>query len=266
MEKKKILITGAGSGLGKQAAITLASRGHKVYATVHFENQIEDIEKIKKEKNLDIECFKLDILLKEDREKIANYDIDVFISNAAIGDSGSISEVSVDRIENVMETNVFSSIKLIQIVLRRMIEINKKGRIIVISSLVGRIPMAFLGPYCMSKFAIEGYATCLRKEMKQLPNAKIDVCMIEPGAYATGFNKDNNEKKYTWMEEVSYFKDILPKLKVKQEKMWNLLEVKPYNSIISQYVKATETKHLRARYTAPKLQSFFIQLGRILGM
>lgn len=266
MKKKKVLITGAGSGLGKQAAIELAKRGHKVYATVHYENQIESIVKIKEQYSLDIECFKLDILLKEDREKIKDYDIDVLICNAGIGDSGSISEVSVDRIENVMETNVFSSIKLIQVVLRRMIEVKKQGRIIVISSLVGRIPMPFLGPYCMSKFAIEGYASVLRKEMKQLPNAKIDVCMIEPGAYATGFNKANNEKKYTWMEKNSYFKDILPKLKIQQEKIWNLLEVKPYNSIIRQYVKATETKHLRARYTAPKLQSFFVQLGRILGM
>lgn len=266
MNKKNILITGAGSGLGKQAALELAKRGHKVYATVHYENQIEDIEKIKIENNLDIECFKLDILLQEDRELIKDYDIDVLICNAAIGDSGSICEVSVDRIENVMETNIFSSIKLLQIVIRRMIEVKHQGRIIVMSSLVGRIPMAFLGPYCMSKFAIEGYASCLRKEMKQLPNAKIDVCMIEPGAYATGFNKENNEKKYTWMEENSYFRDILPQLKIKQEKMWNLLEVKPYDSIVKQYIKAVEAKHLRARYTAPKLQSFFIQIGRILGM
>ena len=147
-----------------------------------------------------------------------------------------------------------------------MIEIKHEGRIIIISSLVGRIPMAFLGPYCMSKFAIEGYATCLYKEMKQLPKANIDVCMIEPGAYKTGFNKENCDKKYTWMNETSYFKDLLPTLKKKEEIIWNLIEQKNYNSVIKQYVKAVETNHLRLRYTAPKFQAFFVQLARILGM
>ena len=266
MKTKKILITGSGSGLGKEAAICLARRGHKVYATAEYEDQIKDLEEIKDRENLDMECFKLDILLKEDREKIKDYDIDVLICNAAIGDSGSICELPVDRIENVMETNVFSSIKLIQLVLKRMIEIKHEGRIIIISSLVGRIPMAFLGPYCMSKFAIEGYATCLYKEMKQLPKANIEVCMIEPGAYKTGFNKENCEKKYEWMNENSYFKDILPTLKKKEEIIWNLIEQKNYNSVIKQYVKAVETKHLKLRYTSPKFQAFFVQLGRILGM
>ena len=40
----------------------------------------------------------------------------------------------------------------------------------------------------------------LRAEMKKLDGTKIQVCMIEPGAYATGFNKENNEKKFKWMQ------------------------------------------------------------------
>ena len=79
MKKKKILITGAGSGLGKQAAIALAKRGHTVYATVQFENQINELNKLKEEYNLNMECFKLDILLMEGREKVCNYDIVVLI-------------------------------------------------------------------------------------------------------------------------------------------------------------------------------------------
>ena len=67
--KKTILITGAGTGLGKEASIALAKRGHKVYATVRYENEIEDLLKIAKMDKLDIEAFKLDILKKQDREK-----------------------------------------------------------------------------------------------------------------------------------------------------------------------------------------------------
>lgn len=264
MVKRKILITGSGSGLGKMAAIALARRGHKVYATTQYENQCEELNKIANKENLDLKSFKLDILLEEDRNKILNIDFDTLINNAAIGDSGSVSEIRVDRFENVFETNVFSSIKLTQIAIKKFIS-NKYGRIIFISSLAGRIPFPFLAPYCSSKFAIEGFVTCLKLEMKKIDYAKIEVGIIEPGAYATGFNKENNEKKYTWMKDNSYFKYKLNNLKYREEKLWNFMESKNFSSIIKQYIKAVEDKHLRYRYTAPKTQAIFIQLCRILG-
>lgn len=99
--------------------------------------------------------------------------------------------------------------------------------------------------------------------MRLLPNNHIDVCVIEPGAYATGFNKENNEKKYTWMGKNSYFYPILNSLKKIEEKVWNFIEIKPFHSIIRKYIKTVETPHLRHRYMAPWYQSMFIQLGRI---
>lgn len=177
--KKSILITGAGTGLGKQASIELAKRGHKVYASVRYENEIEDLMSIAKANSLDLEAFKLDILSKEDREKIQNYNFDVLICNAAIGDSGSVADIEVYRIRRVFETNVFCNIETVQVAIKNMIN-NKKGRIIFLSSLAGRIPFAFLSPYCASKFAIECFATCLRKEMKKLKTANIEVGIIEP--------------------------------------------------------------------------------------
>lgn len=57
--------------------------------------------------------------------------------------------------------------------------------------------MPFLSPYCASKFALEGFGICLNQEMKilnKLSDTNIKVSLIEPGAYATGFNKENNEK------------------------------------------------------------------------
>lgn len=266
MKIQKIFITGAGSGLGKEAAITLARRGHIVYAAVHYENQIEDIQQIAKNENLKLEAFKLDILIPEDRKLISNYDIDVFIANSAIGDSGSVSEIDINRIKKVFETNVFCNLITIQIALKNMIQNKHIGRIIIISSLVGRIPIKFLSPYCSSKFALEGFATCLRQELKQLPNCNIDVIIIEPGAYATGFNEENVCKKYEWMKEKSYFKEILPIIKEKDKKLWHFLNQKPFTPIIKKYVKAVETKFPKKRYYAPWWQALGVQICRIFGM
>lgn len=266
MNRKTVLITGAGTGLGKQAAIALAKRGHKVIATTHYEDEATKMNEIASKENIDIISFKLDILEEKDRLEVLKYDIDVFIANAAIGDSGSVSEVFVSRIEEVFNTNVFANMKLAQVVLAQMIKNNKNGRIVFLSSLAGRIPMPFLAPYCASKATIEVLATCLRNELKLLKNVNVEIAVIEPGAYATGFNKENNSQKYEWMKQDSYFIKIVDKIQYYEEKIWNLIEVKPYTSIIKRYIKVVETKKLKHRYSAPVIQTFFVQLGRIIGM
>lgn len=265
MNKEKILITGAGSGLGKEAALALARRGHTVYATARYDTEVDKLKKQAKDENIDLRSFKLDILLDEDRNKLLNIDFNILVNNAAIGDSGSVSEIRVDRFENVFETNVFSNIKITQIALKKLIE-EKKGKVIFVSSLFGRISYPFLAPYCASKFAIEAFASSLRKELKGLDGTNIQVGIIEPGAYATGFNKENNDKKFEWMQRESYFRYKWQDIKEKEEKIFNFLERKKFDTIINQYIKAVECNKLKHRYTAPKSQAFFIQLGRIFGM
>ena len=265
---KKVFITGAGSGLGYQAAISLARRGHTVYASVHYENQINSLIEISNRENLNLIVFKLDVLIPKERELILNYDIDVFISNAAIGNSGSVSDISIYKVESVFNTNIFANLNIIQLALQNMIKIKKEGRIVILSSLVGRIPMPFLSPYCASKFALEGFGTCLNQEMKilnKLSGTNIKVSLIEPGAYATGFNKENNNKKYEWMYTNSYFSPYTDLIRKYEIKIWNFLEQKPYNSIVKKYIRAVEDSHPKFRYSAPWWQSFFVQLGRIIG-
>ena len=129
--------------------------------------------------------------------------------------------------------------------------------------------MPFLSPYCSSKFALEGFGACLKQEMKllkRLSGCDVDVCLIEPGAYATGFNKENNNKKYEWMYDNSYFSNYCELIRKWEIRIWNFLEQKPYTSIINKYIKAVEAKKPKFRYTAPWWQAFFVQIGRILGM
>lgn len=265
MITKKVVITGAGSGLGKEAAIMLSKRGHEVISTTQYEKQAKELNILARDSKLPITSFKLDINDKNDRELLNEIDFDVLINNAAIGDSGSIADIDVNRIEKVFETNVFSNIKVTQIALKKLIE-KKRGRVIFLSSLAGLVSMPFLGPYCSSKYAIEGFASSLRKEMKKLDGVNIGVGIIEPGAYATGFNKENNDKKYEWMYKDSYFKYKWKDIKEKETRFWNFIEKKDFNSIIKQYIKAVEDKNVKFRYTAPIMQALTVQIIQFLGI
>jgi len=267
-EKQTACITGAGSGLGKEAAIKIAKRGHKVIACVLYEEQINELNKIKEKEKLDLEIIRIDITDEEDRNKLSEYNIDVFISNAAIADSGSIAEIDVKRIEDVFKVNVFSNIRLSQLVLKNMIGKKKKGKIVFLSSQIGRIALPFLGPYSSSKFAIEGFASCLRDEMKilnKLEKTNIQVSIIEPGSYATGFNMETGNKKYGWMYKNSYFKNHIDLIRKVEQKVWEFTELDTYDSIIKKYIKVVEGKKLKHRYYAPWYQALGIQMLRILG-
>lgn len=255
---KTILITGAGSGLGKLASIELAKRGHFVYATTHTDLQAIELNNLSKFCNLPISSFKLDILSSEDRNIARNLDFDVLINNAAIGDSGSACDISIDRYRNVFETNVFSSLELTQIVLSNMIA-KGSGRIIFISSLAGKYSIPFLSPYCSSKFALEGIIPCLDKEVKYLKDVKIPIILIEPGAYSTGFNQKNISKQFIYMRNDSYFKNYCKQLKRKQFNYFRFRESKNFYPIINQYILAVEDETPKKRYTAPVIQSCYVK-------
>ena len=213
MKTKTILITGAGSGIGHDAAIALAKRGHKVFATTFT---IEQSENLKNEiGNLPIETFKLDITDSNEQILISNYEIDVLINNAGIGETGPLAEIPMERVRANFETNVFGTLAVTQIALQQMMK-RESGTVITVSSTAGRIPRAFLSPYSMTKYALSGGFAAMREEMHQLfPN--IHIALIEPGAFATGFNKRMMNKKYEWLDNSKFFSKLIPKLKKSEE-------------------------------------------------
>lgn len=203
MSKKTILITGAGSGLGKGAAIGLAKIGHKIIAGVHKWEQktrfLEDAEKEGVEKN--IEIIKLDILDYMDCEKAWSYEIDILVSNAGIGHSGPVSEMPVGLIREVMETNVFSNLEFAQPFIRQMVE-KGKGKLIFVSSIAGLTTAPYLGAYHASKFALEAIVQSLRDELVPMG---ISVATINPGPYETGFNDRMYDSYEQWFDEDVHF-------------------------------------------------------------
>ena len=262
--QKTILITGAGTGIGRDAAFALAARGHRVIATTFNVAQADALDQLAKQRTLQLEVFKLDITVPQDREQVLSLDIDVLINNAAVGESGSLAEVDMDRVRRAFEINVFATLELTQLALRGMIA-RERGTVLLVSSIAGRLPMPFLMPYSMTKFALSAAGAGLRAELDKL-NKNVHVALIEPGAIHTGFNQAMTDRKYAWMGEQSYFKHLVAKLKAEEKRTFDFLEARDTRSIVAQIVKASEARRPKLRYVAPWVQGFFVWVARVFGV
>ena len=177
---KTVLITGAGSGFGRGAATELAKRGHQVIAGVETEGQAAELGAACPE----LTVAKLDVTSAQDVASVDRWDIDVFIANAARGQTGPLSVLPLERLRAVFEVNVFGTFAVTQRVAAAMRR-KRAGRILIVSSIAGVRAGVGSGPYAMTKHALQAFGTSLRAEL--IPFG-VDVALINPGPYATGFN------------------------------------------------------------------------------
>jgi short-subunit dehydrogenase len=261
--RKTILITGAGTGIGRDAAFALAAKGHTVLATTLSEAQAATLRAECAQRGQHLEVFKLDITDAADRALLLGRTIDVLINNAGMGESGSLAEVDVNRIRKVFEVNVFATLELTQVALKGMVA-RQSGTVLFISSIAGRVPRPFLMPYSMTKFALSAAAAGLRAEMDQL-GKNVHIAVIEPGAIHTGFNQSMTDRKYEWMDESSYFYAQAKAMKAKEKRTFAFLEARDTRSIVAKIVAASEARRPRLRYVAPWIQGFGVRLARIFG-
>ncbi len=188
------MITGAGSGFGRLAALALLERGHVVIATTETNEQATVL--ATEAPGLRVE--KLDVT-SSDVERAADWGVEVLIDNAGRGETGPLADVPIERVRRLFDVNVFGTLAVTQVVLRGMVE-RRAGRIIVMSSIAGVVPAPGFGPYSMTKFALEAFAKTLRMELAPLG---IDVTLINPGPYQTGFNDRMVESMWEWFGEQS---------------------------------------------------------------
>ncbi|MDA8107726.1 MAG: SDR family NAD(P)-dependent oxidoreductase [Betaproteobacteria bacterium] len=177
---KTVLITGAGSGFGRGAAVELARRAHKVIATVETEAQAKEL--VAAHPELTVE--KLDITNPGEVAKVDRWNFDVFVANAGRGQTGPLSLVPMERLRAVFEVNVFGTFAITQRVAQAMRR-KRAGRILIVSSIGGVRAGVGSGPYTMTKHALQAFGTALRAELAPFG---VDVALINPGPYATGFN------------------------------------------------------------------------------
>ncbi len=191
---KTVMITGAGSGFGKGTSLALAERGHRVIATTETEAQAEALRA--EAPQLTVE--KLDVT-SADVAKATSWEIDVLINNAGAGQTGPLADVPLERVRRLFDINVFGTLAVTQAVLPGMVE-RGSGRVIILSSIAGFITGPGFGPYSMTKHALEAMGKALRSE---LAGQGIDVTLVNPGPYLTGFNDRMADSMWEWFGEGS---------------------------------------------------------------
>ena len=205
---KTVMITGAGSGFGKGTSLALAERGHHVIATTETEEQAAALRG--EAPQLTVE--KLDIT-SGDVAKAAEWDLDVLINNAGAGQTGPMADVPIDRVRHLFDVNVFGTLAVTQRVLPRMVA-KGAGRIIIVSSIAGVMSGPSFGPYSMTKHALEAMGKAMRAE---LAPQGIDVTLINPGPYLTGFNDRMADSMWEWFGEGSLNAPATPMFQMMRE-------------------------------------------------
>lgn len=177
---RKVLITGAGSGFGKGAAVELARRGHDVIAGCETQAQVDPLAA----EHPELTVVKLDVTDPADVAGAADLGIDVLINNAGVGIVGPMASIPLADVRKSFEVNVFGMVALSQAVIPGMRD-RGWGRIINVSSVAGILASPLGSPYSMTKHAVEAFTKSLRAELA--PHG-IDVTKVNPGPYNTGFN------------------------------------------------------------------------------
>ena len=176
-----ILITGASSGIGFDAARMLAQQGHKVYAAARRTELMEPL------REYGVNIVKMDVTdeasMREGVQHIVETEgvIDTLINNAGYGYFGAVENVTMEEARRQLDVNVFGLARLCQFVLPMMRE-RGRGRIINTASVAGKAVLYFGAWYNVSKFAVEAFSDALRMEMKPFG---VDVVMVEPGGIKT---------------------------------------------------------------------------------
>ena len=193
VKDKKIIVTGAGSGIGRDLALQLLDKGAYVIALDINEVELNETKRIANNERLSIHVVDVASdeslnIFKSEYDKIYS-EIDMLINNAGIIQPFiNVNELDMDTIYRVMNVNFYGPLKLTKIFLPELLK-RKEAHIVKVSSMGGFFPFPGQTVYGASKAALKLFTEGLYSE---LLNTNVKVTLVLPGAIATNISKNSN--------------------------------------------------------------------------
>jgi NAD(P)-dependent dehydrogenase (short-subunit alcohol dehydrogenase family) len=250
--KRSIVITGTSSGIGYATAKLLAESGFQVFGSVRSET---DANRTTHEFGPNFCPLIFDVTDQQAvrkaadlvSEKIGRNRLYALINNAGIEMAGPLAYLPLQRFRIQLEVNLVGVLSVTQAFLpllgTELDRLGRPGRIINISSMMGRLAVPFIGAYCASKFGLEGLSDSLRREMRLFG---IDVIVVEPGAVVTPI-WDKAEGKLLHDYPDTPYRDSLTKFV--ETAMKSGAEGFPASKVAQLIARILSTKKPKARYT-----------------
>ena len=182
--EKVVLITGASTGIGRETVKLFQAKNWKVAATMRRPEQHEDLQHI-----VDVECLRLDVTdidsikaaVAATMEKFGR--IDAVVNNAGYGVVGPFEATTTEQVQRQVDTNVIGLMNVCREIIPYFRE-QKRGHIVNIASVGGRMTFPLYSVYHATKWAVEGFSESLQYELDQF---NIRVKIVEPGPIKSDF-------------------------------------------------------------------------------
>ncbi len=259
--KKTILITGASSGIGRDAAVCLASSGHRVFVAARRIDALVALQR-----DAPVEPLHLDLddpasiaaMVEEIERRTEGRGLDVLVNSAGFATAGALAELPDAALRAQFETNVFGLMTLTRAVLPAMIE-RGEGRVVNVSSVSGRIPAPILGAYHASKYALEALSDALRMELAPFG---VRVVVIEPGTIRTEFAARAMTEATRERSATSRYARVYERAAQLERRFDRLAGGTA--PVVKAIERAVVSRRPRARYIAPRSFALLIALVRIV--
>lgn len=183
LQNKTIWITGASSGIGEALAYECINAGAKIIISARRENELKRVADACKTAPENILILPLDLENTQNIEDKVNKviqkfgRIDILVNNSGMGHRTKAVNTPTEIDRKIMEVNFFGTINLTKAVAKKMQQ-NKSGKIVVVTSIMGKYGLPLYSTYAASKFALYGYFESLRQEIY---NDNVKVLIVSPG-------------------------------------------------------------------------------------
>jgi NAD(P)-dependent dehydrogenase (short-subunit alcohol dehydrogenase family) len=266
-QPKTALVTGGTDGLGRAAAILLASEGYRVFAGGRSAERLAALDQLARERKLPLEAIELDVCdeasVGRAIEEIGRRagPVDILVNNAGIAIAAVMEEITVADLRKVFDTNLYGVVRITQSVLPEMRR-RRRGRIINMSSISGKVAIPLMGAYAASKHALEAVSDALRLELYPFG---IHVVLIEPGYIPTSMNRTAAElsSAYAKNAERSPYVGVYQRFLRSWEKTRKSSQYKP-EDCARVVLRAVKDEPPRARYVVTREAKFNVLARRLL--